>query len=107
MTKKFKTRVCYFGRDRYTVQYAYYKWFPLWKSLKFWFEQSVIGGTECWSTNLFSVEKAEELASSLKSIRDVEAYYKPYIEEREDFYRRKKEYYKKNVPYQTKTFNHE
>lgn len=102
--KKFKIRVNYFAEDQYTVQYAHYYFIPVYHSLCFWFEQSLTGGTECWSTHLLDYKSAEELAKSLKSIEDVRKWYEKDEERERDFYRRKDEYYKKNVPYHTKNF---
>ncbi len=103
--KKFKVRVKHFSQDYYQVEYAYYRIFPDYKSLNFWFDQGVTGSTECWSTKLFKYNEAEELAKTLKTYDDVLNWYKPWEEERTDFYKRKREYYKKNVPYTTKYFN--
>lgn len=103
--KKFKVRVSHFGQGRYSVEYAHYRFIPVWYELCFWFEQTLTGGTECWTTDLFSYQEAEELAKSLKSIDDVKEWYKPDEAKEADFYKRKKEYYKENVPYDTKYFN--
>jgi len=106
MAKKFKVRVSYFGNGKYTVDYCHYYLIPIcWNSINFWFQQSLTGGTECWSTDLFTLKEAESLAKTLKSIEDVNRYYKPLKEDRLDFYKRQKEYYKENVPYKTKYFN--
>ena len=91
-------------KDKYEVQFAYYYFIPSFNSLCFWFEQTLTGGTECWSTRLMDYKNAEELAKSLKSIEDVRNWYKKYEEKEKNFYIRKKEYYNKNVPYNTKYF---
>jgi len=103
-SKKFKTRVVHFSRDRYTVEYASYRFIPIWHTLKFWFEQSLTGGTECWSTELLKVEDAENLARRLRSIEDVIEWYKPDEEREKLFYIKKKEYYEKAVPYSSREF---
>ena len=103
--KKFKVRVCLFSGDKYTVDYTSYYFIPVYSSLCFWFEQTLTGGTECWSTDLFSYEEAEKIAVTLKSMDDVNEYHKSDVIKRNDFYRRKKEYYEKNVPYTKKYFN--
>jgi hypothetical protein len=102
--KKFKTRVVHFCRDLYTVEYASYRLIPIWHTLKFWFEQSLTGGTERWSTELLKVEDAENLAKSLRSIEDVIEWYKPHVLREKLFYVEKKEYYEKAVPYSSKEF---
>lgn len=102
--KKFKVRVKYFSGDYYTVEYAHYYFIPVYHRLCFWFEQSLTGGTECWSTRLMGYNTAEELAKSLKSIEDVKKWYEKDEARAKDFYSRKKEYYEKNVPYDTKYF---
>jgi hypothetical protein len=102
--KKFKVRVNYFAEGRYQVQYAYYRLIPIWHTLCFWFEQTLTGGTECWTDRLMSIDEAEITAKRLKSIDDVREWYKPYEERMKIFYERKAEYYKKAVPYRTKQF---
>lgn len=104
MKKKFRVRVKYFAEGKYEVQFAYYYFIPSFHTLCFWFEQTLTGGTECWSTNLMDYQSAESLAKELKSFEDVERWYeKDEVKER-DFYRRKKEYYASNVPYKIKYF---
>ena len=100
--KKFKVRVSYFARGRYTVDYTHYRLIPIWRSLFFWFEQTLTGGTQCWSEKLFNVKEAEELATTLKSIEDIRKWYKADEKKEAEFYKRKEAYYKKNVPYRTK-----
>lgn len=103
--KKFKTRVRHYRNDNYVVEYAYYCILPIWwNALCFWFEQGLTGDIERWSTNLLKFAEAEKLAMSLKSIEDVREYYKADKEKERDFYKRKKEYHKKNVPYKVKYF---
>ncbi|MAQ77201.1 hypothetical protein CL684_01610 [Candidatus Campbellbacteria bacterium] len=104
MKRKFKTRVKHFSGDKYLVQYAYYRFIPIWYSLHFWFEQTLTGNTECWTEDFFNIDEAEKLAKSLKSIEDVKNWYKPDEEKRERFYQRKREYLKKAVPYRSKEF---
>jgi hypothetical protein len=102
--KKFKVKVTYFGDGRYQVKYAHYRFIPTYHTLCFWFEQTLTGGTECWSDRLMRIEEAERVAESLKSINDVREWYKPYKKEEISFYKRQAEYYKKNVPYSSKQF---
>lgn len=102
--KKFKVRVRLLAQDRYMVQYTHYRFIPIWHSLCFWFEQTLTGGTQCWSTELFSYQEAEDLAKKLKSIEDVRKWYEKDEAKEKDFYKRRKEYYAKNVPYDTKYF---
>jgi hypothetical protein len=90
--KKFKVRVNYFAEDKYTVDWANYRFFPIWYSLCFWFEQTLTGGTECWSTNLFQIKDAEKLANTLKSRADIRRYYEPEENKEKDFYKRQNEY---------------
>jgi hypothetical protein len=105
MEKKFKVRVRHFLRDKYEVQFAYYYFIPKYRSLLFWFEQLVDSGTECWSTALFDYKTAEKVAQSLKSMKDVNRWFEKEDVKRQKFYRRKKEYFDKNVPYNIKYFN--
>jgi hypothetical protein len=104
-SKKFKTRTFHFSSGKYTVDYCYYRFIPIWYSLNFWFSQGYPGGTECWSTNLWDCEKAERIASGLKSIDDVKLYYKPFEEEEKRWREEEKKYWIKNVPYKTKIIN--
>lgn len=103
-SKKFKVRVKHFSSGKYTVEYAHYYFLPNWQPLLFWFEISLTGNTQKWSTNLFSYKQAELVASQLHAIQDIEKYYAPEEVKEKDFYRRKKEYYDKHVPYDTKYF---
>lgn len=100
--KKFKVRIKLFSSYKYVVQYTYYRILPTYTSLSFWFSQTLTGGTECWSTNMWPYEQAEEVAESLTCMEDVQAYYKPYDEKRTAFMKAKKEYYEKHVPYASK-----
>lgn len=104
MKRKFRVRVKHFSADKYKIQYAYFFIIPIYKSLYFWFGHSFTSGTECWSTNLFSHKDAEKFAANLKSIEDIEKYYKLENEKRKDFYDNKEAYFKKNVPYRKKNF---
>ena len=87
--KKFKTRVRYYAKDKYTVDYCSYYLFPKWRSLRFWFEQTLTEDTECWCIRLFHLDDAEELQKSLKSIEDVREYFKPHEVAEKSFYARK------------------
>lgn len=102
--KKFKVKVSYWGHGKYTVSYAYYRFIPIWYTLKFWFEQTLTGGTECWSTSLMSVKEAEKLAQKIKNIDDVYKFYEKDELKESDFYKRKSEYYKNAVPYRSKIY---
>lgn len=104
MKKKFKVRVKHFSKNYYTVEYAYYYFFPTWIALSFWFSQFPNSGTEGWSTKLFSYKEAEKIAVGLLSIDDVRNYYKPHEEEKAAFERDKEKFYKENAPYKTKYF---
>lgn len=102
--KKFKVKVVLFSGDRYQVKYTNYRFIPIWYPLCFWFEQTLTGGNECWTTDLFKVEEAERIAKKLKTIEDVAEWYKPDEEKRIIFYKRQTEHYKKAVPYNSKEF---
>ena len=102
--KKFKVRIKHFAEDKYVVQYAYYYFIPFFKSLNCWFGMSLTTDTECWTLHLNGYKNAELLASDLKSIESVKNWYQKEEEKEKDFYQRKKEYYSKNIPYNTKYF---
>lgn len=97
MIKKFKVRVRHFSQDKYVVEYAYYYIIPIYRPLCFWFEQSVMAGTECWSENLMDFKAAKELSEKLNSIEDIVAWHEKEKKKEKDFYRRKKEYILKNM----------
>ncbi len=82
LTKKFKVRIKLHSGDKYVVEYAHYRVIPWYTALCFWFSQTLTGGTECWSTNMWPYEQAEEVAKSLTCIDDVHTYYVPYERER-------------------------
>lgn len=90
--KKFKVKITHCGEDKYQVKYAHYRFIPIWHTLRFWFEQTLTGGTECWSTMLFKIEEAERVAKKIKNIADVREWYKPHKERETFFYKRKAEY---------------
>lgn len=110
--KKFKVRVRLFSWalrsmgypiDDYEVQYAYYRFIPVYHTLCFWFDQGVTS-KGCWSPSLFKYKEAEALASSLKSIEDVAKYYEPFEAEEKAFKKMQSEHFAKNTPYATKYF---
>jgi len=102
--KKFRVRVSHFAEAKYTVQWCHYRFIPFWHSLCFWFDQGHPGGTECWSTNMWTVTKAEDIASRLKTRDDVRDYYKFYEKKEKEWIEREKRFWEKNVPYSSKEF---
>ena len=56
-------------------------------------------------TNLFQVNEAEIVAKSLKSIEDVENYYKPHKEREQSFYKRQADFWKKTIPMKVRLLN--
>lgn len=101
---KFKVRVKHFAKDKYTVDYANYRFFKNWKSLNFWFSCGYFSGLECWSTNLFTIEEAEALAASIHSMEDVHKYYEPERKKCIEFAKAKNEAWAKKAPYSSKEF---
>jgi hypothetical protein len=102
--KKFTVEVHRHSADNYMVAYASYSFIPFfsWRYLIFWFDQGHPGGTECWSRNMWPYKKAEEIASRLKSIEDVNEYYKPHIQEANEWKEENDRYCKKHIPYSRK-----
>lgn len=92
--KKFKVKITRFSKNKYKVKYAHYWLMPKYHSLNFWFEQTLTDDTECWSSKLFNIEDAEQIAKTLKSYSDVKDWYKPYEKQRELFYCRQAKYNK-------------
>jgi hypothetical protein len=105
-TKKFKTRVKHYINEKYTVQYCYYRFIPIWYSLM-WFHSSGYhsGNMTGWYINLWDYESAEKIATKIKSIEDVLNYYKPFEEEEKKWEKAEQKYWEKNVPYNTKIIN--
>jgi hypothetical protein len=105
MKKKFRIRVKWFYKDFYCVQYAYYTLFHIWHSLKIWRARSLTDElNQSWGRRCFYLKEAEELAKSLKSIKDIEKYYEAEELVRKNFYKAKEEYYRENVTYKIKEF---
>jgi hypothetical protein len=47
--KKFRVRISYFAEDWFTVDYAYYRFFPWYNSIMYWFDCGMTGNLESWS----------------------------------------------------------
>lgn len=105
VSKKFKTRVCYYSECKYTVDWCNYRLIPIWHSLCFWFDQGHPGITECWSTDLWDYKTAENIASSIKSKNDLRNYYKKDEEKERIWREEEKMFWKKNAPYRSKVIN--
>lgn len=102
--KKFRVRVRHYADCKYVVEYAHYRFIPIWHTLNFWFDMGHPGGVECWSTDMWDVEEAERIATRLKSIDDVYEYYKPLIEQKEKWMEDERNYWKAQKPYIIKEF---
>jgi hypothetical protein len=100
--KKFRVRICHYARDYYTVEYSYNRFIPWYNSIMYWFDCGMTGGLECWSLGLFKIDKAEEFASNLKSIEDVNEYHRKENIKRTEFYKKKNKFQKNNIPYKSK-----
>lgn len=100
--KKFRVEIHHHSEGKYMVAYAHYGLIPNWRYLHFWFDQGHPGGTECWSRDLFSLQEAEQIASKLKSIEDVNEYYKPFLEEAKRWKEAEKRWWENHVPYSRK-----
>ena len=104
INKKFKVRVDHYSQGMYVVEYTHYYLIPIYHTLMGWYEGGLLSGIECKSMKLMDIEKAENAAKNLKSINDVRKWNAKIKEQEDDFYKRKKEYYAKHVPYKTKHF---
>ena len=100
--KKFKVRVMHFSEDWYQIQYAYYRIFPNYKSINYWFDCGFTGNLEAWCTEILKIKEAEEFAKTLKSIEDVNKYYQKENVKRREFYKEKNKFKKTNIPYKSK-----
>lgn len=103
MKKKFTVRITHFLGTFYKIEYANYYIFPIYRTLKYWFEcNNLTSNLECWSTLLLPLEEAETLAKTLHTFEDIAKWYERHIKKEALFYKRKKEFLEKNVPYKTK-----
>lgn len=97
--KKFRVRVVHFSGARYSVEYANYYLFPIWKPI-LKYTGSVLG----FSERLFDYVGAEKYAAKIKSMEDVKRIHdaedKVYQSEKEN----RERYYEKNAPYKVKYF---
>jgi hypothetical protein len=100
--KKFKVRVSHFSSGKYTVDYAYYRFIPIWNSFTFWFNQGHPGGTECWSTDMWDYNTAEKIASKIKTIEDVSTHHEPEVKKMQAWKKAEAEWWNENAPYQSK-----
>lgn len=110
MKKKFKVRVVHDSEGWYRVEYSYHYLIPFYFSIKKQFHPFTIDIDPSYETLMFNGPiNAEIFASKLKSIADIRTYYAPMKEYEKDIIRQRKEYsqkrkqwYKENVPYETK-----
>lgn len=63
--KKFRVRLKHYNKDKYCIQYANYRWFPIWWNLMIYIEG--VG----WHDIHLTLPMAEELASYIKSYNNV------------------------------------
>ena len=101
--RKFKVKVSYFGEGKYTVKYSQHRIIPKWKELCFWYSTTPTG-MYGWSTDLFYIDEAEEIAKSLKSIEDVKAFHAKDYPKRDAFFKKYNEFWSNKVPYKSKVF---
>lgn len=107
MRKKFKTRIKHFGETKYTVDYCYYRFIPIWHSLAYWYDLGHPGNTynHGWDISLWNYKSAEEIAKNIKNIKDVEEYHKPHVEKSLKWKDDEKEFWINNKPYRIKIIN--
>ena len=103
-TKKFRVRVRHYTDKYYVVDYAYYRIFPNWGVILFWFDQGHPGGTECWSEKMFTVKEAEEFAKTLNTFQDIVKYYQPLIVAADKWKHDEIKWKAENIPYYEKYF---
>jgi hypothetical protein len=102
--KKFSVRIRRYYQHTYTVDYAHYRFLKLWNEVTYWRDPLNIWDTEGWHPILFSKpEGAESFAKSqLNSYDDVIRYYIPQLKKENDYLERRKEFFGKSEPYETK-----
>lgn len=100
--KNFKVRVAYFAECRYTVEWACYRFIPIWHTINIWYDFGFTSGLEGFSPKLFYIQDAEIFALRLNSIDDIDRYYKHQRELKSLFLANKREYYRNNAPYKSK-----
>lgn len=98
--KKFKVRIRHYTNAKYIVEYARYRFIPIYKPLYFWFGFY----TGEWALNMWKYEQACEIAENLKSYDDIIKYYKSEFEKRDKWKKENEEWWKRNVPVTKKYF---
>lgn len=101
--KKFKVRVKHRFLKYYVVQFAHYRFIPVYHSLYYWVD-CLLPFKGRWVLIILDREEAENLAKRFKSIEDVRAFYEKDEERERDSCNNRREYYDKKVPYKTKYF---
>ena len=90
--KKFRVRVVYnsgYWRGRWNVQYAYYRWIPVWNTINTY-------GFFGWQDKWFITTKGvEDFANNLNSIEDVNCFHQQELDKHN-------KYLKENYPYKVK-----
>lgn len=99
---KFRIKIRHFSEDKYTVQYAYYRFIPIWSCIPYWFESGYVGNLEGIFEKLYNITEAEKVASMINSMEDVNEIIGKVFLERDDFYKRKRAFLKDHIPYHTK-----
>jgi hypothetical protein len=95
--KKFKVRVVYFGDNYYVIQYAYYRFIPIYSNI-----EKYVTMFKSWNSVLLPCKDAEEFAEKFNSIEDIKKYYKKYYLEESSVNKSQKIYLEKVKPYESK-----
>jgi hypothetical protein len=73
---KFKSRIRYYGGDQYyCVEYAYYRLFPIYHKVRYWFHIGVINSSVAsWSIYLFKEQDFDSVSERFNTIEKVITY---------------------------------
>lgn len=71
---KFKSRIVHYNNSYYCLEYAYYRIFPIYHRLKYWFDLGCIDHIGSWSVELFKERDFDSMAAQFNTIEKVRAY---------------------------------
>lgn len=94
---KLKFRIKHYSKEYYTIEYSTG---GNWEYIKYWIDMGFTSDYEKYDFRIFKYEQAERFISNMNTIDDVNEYHKSELAKRDNFYRRKKEHFSENVPYE-------
>ena len=94
--KKFRVRLKHYNEGRYCIQYAHYRWFPIWMNLMVY-----IDGVGYHDLHL-PVKEAEEIASGVKSYDNVLNLFWSQMKKELEYKKKKLEEQQMEIPFKVK-----